>query len=507
MKTDFVLKGGYELSHTVHRHEPAIAVSDAPYNQNTLSSNSSDSTSSIVAPQNDASSRKSNIIPIVYEDDRMIVVDKPSTVPIHPCGGYNYNSLFHILSENDNVQKKLYTVHRLDRLTSGVVICAKTSEVAKQLGQCIMDRSCKKVYLARVKGKFPLNASTISSLKNLTTKDGKPPSISYGEIIIKSEGDSASTNTNSDTSKIEISNDRESKEDTAQAALGYWITGSKDNGKAHEGMANMKLEDIFSNCTENNKIDSTHLLQKEKLATPRLTLHLACPCRVSSPKIGICEAGVFPPSTPNVKPAQTSFSSLLYDPTSDTTIVLCQPVTGRTHQIRIHLQYLGHPIANDPNYGGELWYADDEGQKACKCAEERMVEMDRNSGQSQSKDDGGDLDAGKSNCKPKGAISTDIPATEMEIKNAEEAAAASFKNESEDDENMESSHEYMKKSCVWCRRSAGEEREHERVVLEFMVRSPGIWLHALKYSFSMEGKEDMSYSTELPIWAKINVKE
>jgi hypothetical protein len=31
--------------------------------------------------------------------------------------------------------------------------------------------------------------------------------------------------------------------------------------------------------------------------------------------------------------------------------VATQPLTGRTHQIRLHLQWLGHPIANDPNYG------------------------------------------------------------------------------------------------------------------------------------------------------------
>ena len=49
---------------------------------------------------------------------------------------------------------------------------------------------------------------------------------------------------------------------------------------------------------------------------------------------------------------------LEYDPVSDTSLVECHPVTGRTHQLRVHLQFLGNPIANDPCYGGELFYND-----------------------------------------------------------------------------------------------------------------------------------------------------
>ena len=43
-----------------------------------------------------------------------------------------------------------------------------------------------------------------------------------------------------------------------------------------------------------------------------------------------------------------------YNPEDDTSVVRCQPHTGRTHQLRLHLQLIGNPIANDPCYGGEL---------------------------------------------------------------------------------------------------------------------------------------------------------
>jgi hypothetical protein len=54
------------------------------------------------------------------------------------------------------------------------------------------------------------------------------------------------------------------------------------------------------------------------------------------------------------KPAFTRFRLLAYSAADDTSLVECMPLTGRTHQIRLHLQLLGNPIANDPCYGGKL---------------------------------------------------------------------------------------------------------------------------------------------------------
>lgn len=58
------------------------------------------------------------------------------------------------------------------------------------------------------------------------------------------------------------------------------------------------------------------------------------------------------PGPSDAKPAVTEFKGLWVAADGRTSLVECRPKTGRTHQIRVHLQHLGHPIANDTQYGG-----------------------------------------------------------------------------------------------------------------------------------------------------------
>ena len=55
------------------------------------------------------------------------------------------------------------------------------------------------------------------------------------------------------------------------------------------------------------------------------------------------------------KQSLTRFKRLWYDPEKNCSLVMAMPITGRTHQIRVHLEFLGHPILNDPLYANELW--------------------------------------------------------------------------------------------------------------------------------------------------------
>lgn len=77
-------------------------------------------------------------------------------------------------------------------------------------------------------------------------------------------------------------------------------------------------------------------------------------------------------------------------------------------------------------------------------------------------------------------VMTDVPATEMEITDGISSSCQGTD---------ESIHDFIKRTCVWCARSRRHENnDHDhsildRSVLEFVVRSSGIWLHALQYTF------------------------
>lgn len=53
------------------------------------------------------------------------------------------------------------------------------------------------------------------------------------------------------------------------------------------------------------------------------------------------------------KPSQTLFESVDYDQNLDVSRVLLTPITGRSHQLRVHMQYIGHPITGDKLYHPE----------------------------------------------------------------------------------------------------------------------------------------------------------
>ncbi len=83
-----------------------------------------------------------------YASDDWLVVEKPAPMPVHSGGRYHRNTLVHILSEMGYPDLK--TVHRLDAVTSGLILLARTAAFAEAVGQAFNDGSVEKTYYALV---------------------------------------------------------------------------------------------------------------------------------------------------------------------------------------------------------------------------------------------------------------------------------------------------------------------------------------------------------------------
>jgi tRNA pseudouridine65 synthase len=92
-------------------------------------------------------------IDVLYRDDAIVVVDKPSGLSVHR--GDDQGSTFAMSLARDAIGQWVYPVHRLDRATSGVLVFALSPERARTLQEAFSSREVEKSYLAIVRGKPP----------------------------------------------------------------------------------------------------------------------------------------------------------------------------------------------------------------------------------------------------------------------------------------------------------------------------------------------------------------
>lgn len=108
-------------------------------------------------------------IDIVYEDDDIMVINKPSGMVVHPGSGNRNNTLVNGLMyyttnlSDTNGEERPGIVHRIDKDTSGLLLVAKTNKSHEILANGFKNKEIKREYIALLKGVFPHNSATIDA--------------------------------------------------------------------------------------------------------------------------------------------------------------------------------------------------------------------------------------------------------------------------------------------------------------------------------------------------------
>ncbi len=108
--------------------------------------------------------RESTLVPddtvplrVAWEDEHLLVVDKPAGVVVHPSAGHAEGTLVHGLlahaAAGGEEPERPGIVHRLDRDTSGLLVVARSDEAHRRLQEAIRERKVTREYIALVRGR------------------------------------------------------------------------------------------------------------------------------------------------------------------------------------------------------------------------------------------------------------------------------------------------------------------------------------------------------------------
>ena len=140
---------------------------------------------------------------VLYEDEELIVINKPPGLVVHPGAGQREHTLVNALLyhfpklSGIGGKERPGIVHRIDKETSGCLVVAKTDQAHRRLSAQFAERKVEKVYLALVGGKLRRSAGTIDEQigrhpvhrkrMSVTSRHGRPAKTDYQVLSSSSD--------------------------------------------------------------------------------------------------------------------------------------------------------------------------------------------------------------------------------------------------------------------------------------------------------------------------------
>jgi len=209
-------------------------------------------------------------IEIIYEDNDIIVVNKPKGLVVHPAignpDGTLVNAIMAICKDSlSGIGGELRPgiVHRLDKDTSGLLIVAKNDKAHISMSQQIKDRKVSKTYIALVRGTISENKATINMPIGRSTKDRKKMAVSKNgkEAITHFEILNRYTTSKASYTLLEVKIDtgRTHQIRVHMAEIGHPIVGDMvySNGKNEFG--------VEGQCLHAKKLEFIHPITNKQM--------------------------------------------------------------------------------------------------------------------------------------------------------------------------------------------------------------------------------------------------
>jgi 23S rRNA pseudouridine955/2504/2580 synthase len=122
--------------------------------------------------------------PVLFEDEHLIAIDKPSGVAVHGGSGVSFGVIEQLRMARPTA-KFLELVHRLDRDTSGILLIAKKRSALTNLQDQFRERETGKTYLALVTGRWPANKKVLDKPLHKYLLEGREGAPGVGERRVK----------------------------------------------------------------------------------------------------------------------------------------------------------------------------------------------------------------------------------------------------------------------------------------------------------------------------------